>query len=138
MIIDPPFGVCFMKITLTAYDYMRLRGYAGPAVFIDRDTFLRRGLAELLDDANIVSPLEISSDVVTMNSKVEFKDLYTREDMIVSLVFPPDAGNNENRLSILSPKGLLLLGSKAGQEVEGRIKVARLLYQPEASGHFHL
>lgn len=127
------------KITVTAYDYLRLRGFANPDVFIDRNSYLKKKLAKLLDGADIVSPWQIPRDVVTMNSKVQLKDLFTSEDMVLSLVFPPDADNRKARLSVLTPLGVLLIGCKAGHEVEGRrIKLEQLLYQPEASGDFHL
>ena len=61
------------------------------------------------------------------------------------LVFPSDADIDEGRLSVLAPLGTALLGARVGDLVEvnapagvRRIKVEKVLYQPEAAGDFHL
>lgn len=126
------------KIMVTAYDYLRLRGLGNLETVANGKNYLKKKLAATLDDADIVSPWEIPSDVVTMNSKVQLKDWRTQERLVLSLVFPFDADNKRNQLSILTPLGVSLLGRKTGQQIETRIEVEQLLYQPEAAGHFHL
>ncbi|OHB82536.1 MAG: hypothetical protein A2Z38_01580 [Planctomycetes bacterium RBG_19FT_COMBO_48_8] len=126
------------KIIITAYDYLRLRGWSNLDILKSDLDYFKKTLSDMLDDADIVSPWEIPPDVVTMNSKVHLKDYQTQEELILSLVFPPDADLKKNRLSILTPLGVSLLGSKVGQQIETRIEVKQLLYQPEAAGDFHL
>lgn len=126
------------NIIVTAYDYLRLRGFANIDTVKKGKNYLKKKLAAKLDSADIVSPREISPDVVTMNSKLHLKDFQTQEEMIISLVFPQDANLKRNRLSILTPLGISLLGCKVGQQIEKRIEVKQLLYQPEASRDFHL
>jgi len=126
------------KITVTAYDYLRLRGLASLEVVKIDMNYLKKILSDMLDDADIVSPWEIPPDVVTMNSKVQLKNSKTQECMIISLVFPTDADNKNNKLSILTPFGVSLLGRKVGQQIRTQVKVEKLLYQPEAAGDFHL
>ena len=126
------------KIIITAYDYLRLRGWSNLDILKSDLDYFKKILSDMLDDADIVSPWEIPLEVVTMNSKVHLKDYQTQEELILSLVFPPDADLKKNRLSILTPLGVALLGSKVGQQIETRIEVKQLLYQPESAGDFHL
>jgi regulator of nucleoside diphosphate kinase len=60
-------------------------------------------------------------------------------------VYPDDADVNDGKLSVLAPLGTALLGASVGDVVEfrtpggvRRLKVERILYQPEAAGDFHL
>jgi regulator of nucleoside diphosphate kinase len=61
------------------------------------------------------------------------------------LVFPHQADITQDKISILAPIGTALLGYKTGDIIEltvpgGKrvLKVESVLYQPEASGDFHL
>ncbi|HML79323.1 MULTISPECIES: nucleoside diphosphate kinase regulator [Geobacter] len=106
-----------------------------------------RHLQELEDEllrAEVVEPQQIPADVVTMNSRVALKDLATGEEMVYELVFPSDARLEENRISILAPVGTALLGYRAGDTISWKvpggtrkIKITKILYQPEAAGDFH-
>lgn len=128
------------KILLTAYDFMRLSGLATPVKTPsnESDNNLEKKLANLLEQAEIVTPWEIPHDVITMNSKVRLKDHATGEEMVLSLVFPKEVDVEKKSISVLAPIGLSILGRRVGDKVEGRIEVEELLYQPEAAGHFHL
>lgn len=106
-----------------------------------------RHLQELEDEllrAEVVEPQQIPADVVTMNSRIALKDLATGEEMVYELVFPSDARLEENRISILAPVGTALLGYRAGDTISWKvpggtrkIKITKILYQPEAAGDFH-
>lgn len=106
-----------------------------------------RHLQELEDEllrAEVVEPRQIPADVVTMNSRVALKDLATGEEMVYELVFPADARLEENKISILAPIGTALLGYRAGDTITWKvpggtrkIKITKILYQPEAAGDFH-
>lgn len=98
-----------------------------------------------LERANVVKPQEISANVVTMNSRVEVLDLDTDERRLLTLVFPAQAGIEAGRVSVLAPLGTALLGSREGSSVTWttprglkRLRVERVLYQPEAAGRFDL
>jgi regulator of nucleoside diphosphate kinase len=80
-----------------------------------------------------------------MNSKVRFVDLRTREKETYTLVYPEEADVDLAKLSVLAPLGTALLGASVGDVVEcrtpggvRRLKIERILYQPEAAGDFHL
>ena len=97
-----------------------------------------------LRNSKVVNPSAVPSDVVTMNSKVRLKALYSGETELHSLVFPADAGKEPENLSVLEPLGTALLGCWVGAVIEvtaaGRqvqYEVVELLYQPEAFGDYH-
>ncbi|MDQ7818515.1 MAG: nucleoside diphosphate kinase regulator [Melioribacteraceae bacterium] len=98
-----------------------------------------------LKNAVIVEPKDIPSDVVTMNSKFRIKDLETNEETVYTLVFPFDADLEQNKLSILAPIGVAVIGYKLGDIIEWdvpagkrRIKIEEILYQPEREGNYYI
>jgi regulator of nucleoside diphosphate kinase len=106
-------------------------------------------LLEALEDevlrARVVSHKRIAGDVVTMNSTVRFIDEASEREFVLTLVYPEQAGR-PGTISILAPVGIALLGLKVGQSInwqgpQGRplkLKIMDILYQPEASGDYHL
>lgn len=96
--------------------------------------------AELLR-AHIVQADEIPTDVVTMNSRVRFRDVDTGEAHEVTLVYPQEADIELGKVSVLAPVGTALLGLSVGQSIEWtlpagrhRIQVLAVIDQPEAAG----
>jgi len=93
--------------------------------------------------ATIVDSKLISSDIITMNSRVLLH--LNGDEMEVSLVYPQDADQNNNKLSVLSPIGTAILGYGEGSVVEWevpsgmlKIQIKKVLYQPEAAGDYHM
>jgi regulator of nucleoside diphosphate kinase len=93
----------------------------------------------------LVDPADVPKDVITMNSKVSIADTQSGETMTYTLVFPSAANISENRLSILAPLGMALLGYRKGDIIEWavpggvrKLKVDDIIYQPEAAGDYHL
>jgi len=72
------------------------------------------------------------------------RNLGNGKKKIVSLVYPDDSVKSEDKLSILSPLGSRVLGCTIGNVVNGcpfdddYYLIEKILYQPEASGDFHL
>ncbi|MBN1128526.1 MAG: nucleoside diphosphate kinase regulator [Chitinispirillaceae bacterium] len=98
-----------------------------------------------LDRGVVVKPGEIPPDVVTMNSTVHLRDLETKEEITCRLVFPANADADQGCISILAPIGTALLGYRVGDTVEWKVpagmtklKIEKILYQPEAAGDYHL
>lgn len=98
-----------------------------------------------LERAQIVPSQEIPGDVVTMNSTVTLTDLDTGEEETHTLVYPENADTTQGRVSILAPIGTAMLGYRVGDVFEWdvpagkrRLKVEKILFQPEASGDFDL
>ena len=105
-------------------------------------------LTELENELNrgiVVKPEDIPPDVITMNSTVYLTDLNTKEETTYRLVFPSSADADEGCVSILAPIGTALLGYRVGDVIEwkvpagiAKLKVDKILYQPEAAGDYHL
>ncbi len=125
-------------IHITEIDKRRLLGLlAGepPAAVFELEHEIERAV--------VVDPRQVAPDVVTMNSRALL--LLDDEPMEVALVYPEDADEDAGRLSICSGIGTAILGYKAGDAFDWRIpqrtcriRIDKLLYQPEAAGHFHL
>lgn len=93
--------------------------------------------------AIVVPPARIAAHVVTMNSRVVLR--MDERDWEVSLVYPTQADEASGKLSVASEIGAAILGYRQGDTVEcvvadrtRRILIDRFIYQPEASGDFHL
>lgn len=133
----------WQRPTLTGFDSIRLRRLLATLGSSQTPTKAHvEGLRYLLETADTVPPEEVPRDVVTMNSQVRLKKGRGPDKMRVSLVFPADASGNgdrePSRVSVLTPTGLALLGRRVGDNVEGRVKIHEMLYQPEAAGDFDL
>lgn len=134
------------NIYVTEPDYQRLSGLienTRERNGIDRE-YLDKLEAEL-ERAEIVESEQIPPDVITMRSKVRLKDLVSGEANTYSLVFPTEANFSEGKISILAPIGTAILGYKQGDTIEWpvpagvrRLKVDKVLYQPEAEGNYEL
>jgi len=133
-------------LVITEFDLTRLKSILESAAFQGgRDREHLAGLAKELEKAHIVKPEEVPTDVVTMNSKVRVLDVESGETKEYTLVFPHQADITHGLISVLAPIGTALLGYKTGDVIEltvpdGKrvLKVESVLYQPEASGDFHL
>jgi len=93
--------------------------------------------------SGIVEPENIPLDVVTINSKVQLREIGSDLEIIIIRVFPSEADLSEHKISILAPIGPAIIGCQTGDIIKwkapGGIKSAeieKLLYQPEASGEF--
>lgn len=117
----------------------------GTRQWSSRDKEHLQALEEELDKAHTVESREIPGDVVTMRSQVCVRDMKSGKEMDLSVVFPSEADSEQGKISVLAPIGTALLGYRVGDIVEWkvpgglrRLKVERILYQPEAAGHYHL
>jgi regulator of nucleoside diphosphate kinase len=133
-------------IHITQFDLERLRQLLFDANSTDyrKSEYLEKLRMEL-NRAEVVSSKNIPSDVVTMNSTVCIEDLDTKEEEIYTLVFPENADLGQGKVSILAPIGTAMLGYEVGDSFEWevpagkrRLRVKRILYQPEAAGDYHL
>lgn len=105
-------------------------------------------LQELENELNrgkVVKPQDIPSNVITMNSEVYLRDLNTKKEITYRLVFPEHADASQGWISILAPIGTALLGYSVADTIEwkvpagiAKLKVEKILYQPEAAGDYHL
>jgi len=98
-----------------------------------------------LERAIVVDPEKISRNVVTMNSRVHIRDLDRDSELVVTIVFPFESNVDQNRISVLAPLGMALLGSRVGEGVRfeapggpRRVKILGIEYQPEAAARDRL
>ncbi|RIK30668.1 MAG: nucleoside diphosphate kinase regulator [Anaerolineae bacterium] len=133
-------------IYITEHDLERLKKLLVEAKSTDyrKSEYLEK-LQEEISRAKVVSPHDIPSDVITMNSTVSLEDTETKEEEAYTLVFPEDADLKQGKLSVLAPIGTGMLGYKVGDIFEWevpagkrRLLVKKIIYQPEASGNFEL
>ena len=133
-------------IFVTEFDLQRLKKLLWEAQSTDyrKSEYLEKLQTEILR-AVVVAPHDIPNNVITMNSKVCLQDVDTSEEEIYTLVFPEDSDLEQGKISILAPIGTAMLGYKVGDTFEWnvpsgkrRLQVKKILYQPEASGDFHL
>ncbi|HDZ57631.1 MAG TPA: nucleoside diphosphate kinase regulator [Pseudomonas xinjiangensis] len=129
-------------IVMTQLDIQRLdKVLAGLEAPID----LLESLEEEMLRAKVVSHKRVKPNVVTMNSTVRFIDEANGKELVLTLVYPEQAGR-PGTVSVLAHVGTALLGLAVGQSISwkgpnGRplkLKVIDVLYQPEANGDYHL
>ncbi|MGD9487587.1 MAG: nucleoside diphosphate kinase regulator [Calditrichaceae bacterium] len=106
-----------------------------------RDSEFLKNLSDELERGTVVPEDQIPPNVITMNSEVCLKDMDSGEELIYKLVYPKAADISKNKISILAPIGTALIGYKIGDVIEWKVpvgtrklKVKKILYQPEAAG----
>lgn len=133
-------------LIINKLDYQRLKMWADRAKTefrfsnIHFDKLLRKA-----GEATLLEPEQIPADVVTMNSRISLCYLKNNETKEIQLVYPEGADITHNRISIFAPIATTLLGCKQGtlailNTPNGTVKVRidKILYQPEAAGDFTL
>ncbi|MBD2797820.1 nucleoside diphosphate kinase regulator [Xenorhabdus sp. 18] len=131
------------KIIINELDAERLDSLLEQPAFAN--TRIAKALNEELDRAEIVAPVDIPADVVTMNSEIRFIDLGSNEERVRTLVYPAALQDSSQHLSVMAPLGAALLGLRVNDEITWqlpngettRLKVLEILYQPEAAGEYH-
>lgn len=128
-------------ITVTELDYVRLNsliaslGDASPAI---------ERLEEALDQADQVPSDTIPGDVITMHTQVRVQDKDGGDVRTLTLCYPKEADPSKGNVSVLSPIGASLLGSRAPGRVswlapdgaEHALEVVEIVFQPEAHGDY--
>ena len=104
----------------------------------------RFDLEAVLEDSEPVMAAEAPGTLVTMNTTVELEDLNSGSRRIVTVVYPPNADDAPNTVSVVEPLGLAILGCRLGDvvqcpgELDHRLRIAEIVYQPERAGAFNL
>ena len=105
----------------------------------------KSALESELGRADVVEPVRVPPNVVTMNSTVRFTIAESGEEFRLTLVYPKDAQGEPDRISVLAPVGSALLGLGVGDEIQwsrpgggmSTVRVIEVAYQPERSGELH-
>lgn len=130
---------------ITVNDYERITTSAEFIALQNKSPEIADRLGRELKAARTLPPERIASNVVTMNSRVLLRELQSGREIEITLTYPQDADPKEQKVSVFSPIGVALLGCREGDITSwriptriGRFKVERVLYQPEAQGHYSL
>lgn len=114
-------------------DHLKLRLLLSGALNAGAASQALRNLRDELDRATIVDPAAFPTDVVTLDSAVEFEDLETGEIEEYTITFPERADVDVGRISVLAPIGTALIGCRVGSVVNWstpggvrRLKVRRV------------
>jgi len=91
-------------------DFNRLKDYLSAQQGLD-------DLENELDRAKIIKDDKIPNDLVTMNSKVRYKNLESNKESEITIVYPKDANATEGRISVFASLGSALLGLREGDEI---------------------
>jgi len=75
-------------------------------------------LEERLRDARVIDAKEVSTDVVSIGSRVRLKDFEAGKTFEYLIVGSAEANPAENKLSNESPVGRAIMGRKKGETVE--------------------
>lgn len=92
---------------LTHIEALAEGGYQRNPVLADR-------LLDELGRARIVPADKMPSDVVSIGSSVVYRDETTGQEKTVTLVYPENADISRNRVSLMTPIGVSLLGLAEG------------------------
>ena len=94
-----------------------------------------------LNWASIVIPQDIPPTYITMNSKFQYVNIDNGKISTYSLVIPEEANIDQNKISIISPVGIAILGQSVGDLVKcelpfgvAYLKLLHVISQPEAMG----
>ncbi len=96
-----------------------------------------------INKAFVIEPEQLPDNVVSMNSKALVE--YDGAEIEVALVYPEEADWSASKLSVLTPLGTAIIGSREGDVIKkelqsgyAEIQIKEILYQPEAAGDYHL
>jgi regulator of nucleoside diphosphate kinase len=111
----------------------------------DRNGLALDALEYSLISARVMPPGAVPANVVTMNSTIRVCDLETEQNETFTLVFPGNADPVQGRISILSDKGMAVLGYRASDIVQfternhmRELRIEEVLFQPQREGRFDL
>lgn len=106
----------------------------------DVDGKVAEQLESELDRAHVLPLSEVPSDVIVMDSNVEYEEIVTGRRRQMQLVYPRQADSSAGRVSILAPLGCALLGLRVAQEIDWnmpggkrRLRVLSVTREPRAA-----
>lgn len=136
------------KTQITDQDRLRLSS------LLELDTLTPtcvESLRRKLENSAPVATTSVPSDLVTMNSVIRGvigsdKPSDPQSVRVITLAYPHAASERDGSISILTPLGVELLGARVGDTVkwsensgqQNEMIIEGVLFQPEASGDWHL
>ncbi|MGN6096196.1 MAG: nucleoside diphosphate kinase regulator [Bosea sp. (in: a-proteobacteria)] len=103
-------------ITVTAADHAMLSRIAAGAAHTMPE--LAAELTHELDRARILPEGRVSYDHVRIGSQIVYRDESTGRETIVTLVWPEHADIEKNRISVMTPIGVALIGMAPERSID--------------------
>lgn len=136
--------VVALERTLTELDHVRLLSLICRDLRGDGPRRHPGAIEDVLDGSALVPSHEVGPDVVTMYSQVLLQDTRTGQRTTLTLCYPADAEPAVGFISVLSPVGSALLGTRVGSVArwftpagdEKSAEILAILFQPESSGDY--
>jgi len=105
-----------VQLTISKSDFELLQNHLNLSSKLSN--FNKKKLTEELKNAKVFKDAELPHDVVTLNSYVEIEEVDTHQVFKFQLVNPAEANMKSNKLSVLAPIGVALLGYRTGAKVQ--------------------
>uniref|UniRef100_A0A9E7ZGB9 Nucleoside diphosphate kinase regulator n=1 Tax=Bosea sp. NBC_00436 TaxID=2969620 RepID=A0A9E7ZGB9_9HYPH len=103
-------------ITVTAADHAMLSRIAAGAAHTMPD--LAAELTHELDRARILAGSKVSAEHARIGSQIVYRDESTKRETTVTLVWPEHADIEKNRISVMTPIGVALIGMAAERSID--------------------
>jgi regulator of nucleoside diphosphate kinase len=84
---------------------------------LDASPQVAHHLLDEIDRAELCPASDLPPEVVTIGSRVRYRDPRTRRENVIVLVWPGEADLAAGRVSVLSPIGAALIGLTVGQRI---------------------
>src|SRR5512133_709722 len=101
------------RLVLSKLDHLRLAEVLRKSAR-ESTSYVRAELSTKLRRAELCDPHQIPPQLVTMNSRALLLADYWQVPREFSLVYPHDANCLDDRVSVMSPLGVQLLGAEEG------------------------
>jgi transcription elongation factor GreA len=88
-----------------------------------------RKYEEMLSRVKIISAHDLPDDKIYILHNVKLRDLKTNEEFTYKLVSPEESDLDQDKISVTSPLGKLLLGKKLNDEIELNVPAGHLKYK---------
>ena len=135
-----------MTLLVTDPDRVRLRRLIdAQRPYAHGNGMVLDSLEYMLISARVVPPGAVPANVVTMNSKIRVTDVDTEQVETFTLVFPGYADPSKGLVSVLSDRGMAVLGYRSGDMIQystgdriRRLRIDEVVFQPEREGRYDL
>lgn len=88
-----------------------------------------RKLEEMLSRVKIIAAHDLPDDKIYILHNVKIRDLKTNEEFVYKLVSPEESDLEQDKISVASPMGKLLLGKKVNDTIELDVPAGKLKYK---------
>lgn len=125
-------------LTIPAPDLRTLRVVTSDLSNLSDQASTAEWLARELARASVVTPDVVPGNVVTMHTRLEYRDDVTDQVRRMTLVYPGEEHWDDQYISVLTPLGVAVLGLSEQQSIRWRtpsggmrgVTVLRVLFQP--------